>query len=373
MNRLLELRDALVAALGFEGLRLADPAWLLAWLVIPLLAILERRRRAASTVAISSASLLRDLPRSFASRLAPLLPWLRNGGLALLVLALARPQAGRSEFRVRSEGLAIQLALDRSGSMAAYDFRDEEGEPINRLTAVKDVVRAFVAGEGGLAGRRDDLVGVVAFGGFAEQRCPLTLDHGVVLDVLAGVELPGEGLSPQEREALRDVLDEEGGTAIGDALATCVAGLAGSAAKSRIAILLSDGENTMGAVDPQDAAKLAAEKGIKVYTIGIGSNGMAPYRMRDRFGEVVIVPRPVVLDEDLLRAIAETTGGAYFNARDAKALEHVYAAIDALEKSGIESLVYTEYDDLFESPFAIGVALLVLEMLLGATALRRSP
>jgi Ca-activated chloride channel homolog len=364
------LRDFADSRLG--GFRFDDPLWLLALLVIPWLAWLERRRAARRGVLVGSTALLADLPRSFAERIAPFVPWLQRIGLVLVIGALARPQLGRSEYRIRTEGIAIQLALDRSGSMDALDFHDEKGDPINRLTAVKRAVRQFVEGDGSmLGGRRDDAIGLVVFGGYAEQRCPLTLDHGALRSVLDQVEIPGRDLTQAEARAARELLRDEAATAIGDGLVRAVAGLRDSKQKSRVVILLSDGANTAGAVDPPTAAALAKEQGVKVYTIGMGSTGIAPFRVTDDFGHERLIPQNVELDEAALRAIAATTGGEYFNAKSTTALAEVYARIDQLEKTEFESLLFSEYDDLFEAPLVAGLVLVALEALLVALRFRR--
>lgn len=358
-----------------HGFRFDDPLWLFALLVVPVMVIVENRRAARRGVLFSTATLFAKLPRGFAERAAPYLPWLARLGIVLVVVALSRPQIGRSEFRVRTEGIAIQLAIDRSGSMDALDFRDPSGEPVNRLTAVKGVVRQFVAGggdDGALRGRRDDAIGLVVFGGYAEQRCPLTLDHGALLSVLDGVEIPGHDLTAKEQRAARELIREEAATAIGDGLVRAVGGLRDSKQKSRIVVLLTDGENTAGVIDPLTAAKIAQEQGVRVYTIGIGSNGVAPFLVYDDFGQRMLVSQNVRLDESTLRGIAAATGGKYWNARDTKTLENVYAEIDALERSEIESLVYSEYDDLFEAPLVLGAILIAIEALLLATRFRRA-
>lgn len=359
---------------AFGGFRFDDPLWLLALVVVPLMAIVESRRATRRGVLFPSATALLRLPRSTVERLAPFVPWLRHLGLALVIVALARPQIGRSEFRVRTEGIAIQLAIDRSGSMDALDFRDPTGEPVNRLTAVKGVVRQFVDGSGDdgiLRGRRDDAIGLVVFGGYAEQRCPLTLDHGALLSVLSGVQIPGQDLTIKEQRAARELIREEAATAIGDGLVRAVAGLRDSKLESRIVVLLTDGENTAGVIEPLTAAEIAKEQGVRVYTVGIGSNGVAPFLVRDDFGQQMLVSQNVALDEITLKAIAEHTGGRYWNAKDTGTLENVYAAIDELERSEIESLLYSEYDDLFEMPLVVGALLIALEALLLATRFRR--
>lgn len=358
-----------------NGLRLHDPLWLAALVPVLLVYLWTVRRRGRSVVLFSSLADLKGIPATWATRAKPLLGVARLVALTLIVVALARPQQGLEQFRVRTEGIAIGLVIDRSGSMDALDFVDDRGGRINRLTAVKRVVRRFVDGEAGtpLEGRLDDKIGLVVFGGYPEARCPLTLDHDAMLGILDEVKIPGEGLTEEERRARARFLEDEGSTAIGDALARGVLLVKDAEAKSRVLILLSDGEQNAGLLTPDVAAELAAEEGVKVYTIGIGSTGLAPFRMVDQFGRAVLRQQQVTLDERSLRAIAKTTGGAYFNARNTAALDAVYDQIDALEKTEIESLIYTDYKELF--PFVLwpGIVLLLLEVLLGATRFRSLP
>ncbi len=352
-----------------NGFSFHDPLWLSGGVVVALVAFLAARRSRRGAITFSSLADLRGLPVTFAQRMKRLLPLMRVTGLLLVVVALARPRQGLEEFRVRTEGIAIELAIDRSGSMRALDFRDE-GEPVDRLHVVKRVVRDFVEGQAGsseLGGRKDDKIGLVVFSGYAEGRCPLTLDHDTLLKILDDVKLPFEGMSDSQAHVVQRYLEDEGSTAIGDALARAVAGLDGSDAKSRVVILLSDGESNAGLLSPRDAAELAKAKGIKVYTIGIGSTGVAPVLDRDMFGREVLKRMNVRLDDRTLREIAEVTGGAYFNARDTEALEAVYGKIDELEKSETEGLVYTDYRELFGYVLVPGILLLLLELVLRST------
>ena len=349
-----------------SGFRFHDPLWLAALIPVVLALFWSARMRRRRYLLFSSLEGLKSLPVTLAQRLKRLLPWLRLLGLALIVLALARPQEGREEFRVRTEGIAIQLVIDRSGSMAALDFQ-EDGERVNRLTAVKSVIRRFVEGAGDLEGRPDDQLGLVVFGGYAESRCPLTLDHGALLKVLERVQIPGEGLNAKQRNLAEHYLAEEAATAIGDALALGGRRLQEAPQKSRVLILLSDGVSNAGVLTPMQAAELARTERVKVYTIGIGSSGMAPFAMEDTFGRVFLRPQAVTLDETTLRQIAEVTGGRYFNARDVETLRQVYEQIDQLEKTETEGVVYTDYRELFEWALLPAMAFLLLELLLSAT------
>lgn len=356
-----------------NSIRLHDPLWLL--LLTPLVALVlyDITRRNRSAVLYSSVQVLKTLPRTLAQRIKATLPWMRFIGLGLVVVALARPQAGQEEFRIRTEGIAIQMVCDRSGSMQAMDFEDEDGQPADRLSAVKRVFRDFVAGKGALPGRPDDLIGLVSFGGYAEGVCPLTLDHGALLEILESVEVPEPVVDARGRVINEQLLQEEMATAIGDALALGTARVKEAKAKSRVLILLSDGENNFGVIDPLEAAAAAKTFGIKVYTIGIGSTGLAPFPEQDPFGRVVLRQRPVKLDEALLKSIADETGGKYFNARDTESLEEVYAEIDALEKTETEGRLYTEYSELFVYFLFAGLGLIVFQMMLSTTRFRSLP
>lgn len=353
-------------------LRFQQPLWLLCLLPLAWATIVSIRHQRRSAVLFSSTQLVAALPITWAQRMRRLLPWLRFSGLILIAAALARPQHGLQDFRVRTEGIAIVMCLDRSGSMMALDF-ELDGERANRLQVVKHVFRNFVGGDGKLSGRSDDLIGLVSFGGFAEAKSPLTLDHGALLQVLEGVEIAQPIYDDQQNVINRSFLEEEQATAIGDAVAVAVDRLKDSAAKSKVVILLSDGKQTAGIVAPEAAADAAREFGIKIYAIGVGSTGSAPFPTQDPFGRTVFVPQSVELDETTLRMMAEKTGGRYFNARDTRALHEVYQDIDQLEKTVAEGRLYTEYRELFQWLLLPGLALLLMDILLRCTRFRSIP
>ncbi|MBN2476270.1 MAG: VWA domain-containing protein [Pirellulales bacterium] len=354
------------------GFRFQAPLWLLLLLPLLIVGVLAIRRQRQAAILYSDVAILRSLPVTVALRLKRWLPWVRLLGLALLILAMARPQHGREEFRVRTEGVAIQMCIDRSGSMRAMDFQ-LQGRRCNRLEAVKEVFRNFVAGSGGSPGRPDDLIGLVAFGGYADSKCPLTLDHGALLEVLDTVEIPKPIEDARGRVINASLLEEEMATAIGDALTLAVDRLKDVAAKSKVVIFLSDGENTAGVIDPAEAAKTAKTYGIKVYTIGVGTTGRAPIPVVDDFGREVLVSGTVRLDEKTLTMLAQTTGGRYFHAQDTQALEEVYAEIDRLEKTISEGRLYTEYRELYQYAMFPGLALILLEIVLACTRFRSLP
>jgi Ca-activated chloride channel family protein len=354
------------------GFRFQDPWWLLLLLSVAAAGAAMYWRRPQATVLYSSVAMLRRLPVTWAQRVKRFLPWIFLFGMAALVIALARPQHGKEEYRVRAEGIAIEMTVDRSGSMQALDFTINN-EPVDRLAAIKKVFRKFVLGEGTLSGRADDMIGLVAFGGFAEAKCPLTLDHPALLQVLDDVKIPQPIFNRQGEIINERLLQEESATAIGDAIALAVERLKPIKAKSKVVILLTDGESNAGVLDPLEAAKIAKTYGVKIYTIGLGSNGPVPFPVLDAFGRKMITRQIFPLDEKTLKAIAETTGGRYFNARNTESLKEIYAEIDKLEKTVSEGRLYTQYRELF--PFALfpGLGLILLEIVLVSTRFRALP
>jgi len=330
--------------------------------------------RARTAVVFSSLADLKGLPVTLAQRIKRFLPLLHGLALVLIIGALARPQVGRSENRVYTEGIAIQMALDVSGSMEALDFQ-LEGKNDNRLNAVKYVVKNFVTGskELKLTGRPSDLIGVVAFGGFADSKVPLTLDHGALLDIVNSLEVPKMLRDRRGTIINRDTLREDLATAIGDGLALSIDRLKNINAKSKVLILLTDGDSNAGVVEPLEAAKAAKELGIKIYSIGIGSNGVAPIPVEDEFGRRYLQKQVFKINEDLLREIAEIGGGKYYNANNTESLAAVYADIDRLEKSKVEETPFTEHTELYIWLVIPGFALLALVSILYATRFRSLP
>ncbi len=354
--------------------RFHSPLWLT---LVPLLAValyVGLRLRSRPAAVFSSVADLRGLPVTLAQRLRRILPVLFGLGLCLVVAGLARPQAGKAESRISGQGIAIEMVLDISGSMEALDFQ-LGGHDVSRLAAVKHVLKEFVLGSraSGLSGRPDDLIGLVAFGGFADSKCPLTLDHGALVDIVQGLEIPRPIRDSRGQVINAKTLQEELATAIGDGVAAGIDRLRGARAKSKVLILLTDGDSNAGVVDPREAAKIAAELGIKLYTIGIGHNGTVPFPQEDEFGNRVLVPAQFRVDEDLLRELAQTGGGRYFHASGSEALAQVYAEIDGLEKSQLEETRYAEYSELFRWFAAPGLALVLLVGILMETRFRSLP
>lgn len=355
-----------------RGFQFQDPLWLL--LLIPLLFVGLRslRRRRSGALLFSDVGLLAGLPATLALRVRQVLPALHLLALALLVVALARPEQGQEEFRVQTEGIALELCVDRSGSMQALDFQ-WQGETISRLAAVKQVLHDFVAGEGPLRGRPNDLLGLVDFGGFADGKCPLTLDHQALMAVLAGIQVAEPILDAQGNVINQDLLQEEISTALGDAVVLAVDRLRAAPVKSKVILLLSDGKQTAGVTSPSDAAQLARAEGIRIHAIGVGTTGVADVSQTDLSGRTVVQREQVELDEATLKMLAEKTGGRYFHAQDTSALQAVYAEIDRLEKTPARGRRYTEYRQ--EYPYVLwpAIAIVLVELGLLCTRLRSLP
>ncbi|MEE9403558.1 MAG: VWA domain-containing protein [Algisphaera sp.] len=274
-------------------------------------------------------------------------------GMASLMVALAHPQEGRRQTLIDSEGIAIELVVDRSGSMLAQDFQ-LDGRPVDRLTAVKRVAGNFLRGDGDqLSGRSADLVGLVTFAGYADAVSPLTLDHAFVIDGLEEITIASGrsedgtaigdalGLAVERLQTLDADRDTEGGTNHAAARDKT------SSVASKVVILLTDGQNTAGILQPMQGAEIAKAVGIKVYTIGVGTRGMALFPQRDLFtGRTVMRQVQVNIDEDTLTQMAQATGGEYFRATDTDSLAKVYARIDELEKVKLEERTVTDVRDL---------------------------
>lgn len=320
----------------WRGLTFADPVWFAVLALLPLLWWLRRRRRPVA-VRYARVDILRKGPSSgkFLRRLRAAL---RVIAIIAATVALVRPQSGARADSARGEGIDIMLVLDISSSMLAEDF-----QPLNRLAVAKERLKAFVRG------RRDDRIGLISFAGEALTQVPLTVDYPVLEQAVDNLDA-GTG-------------QLEDGTAIGTAIATGANRLR-QAGRSRVMVLLTDGENNRGAIDPRTAAQAAAAFGVRIYTIGVGSEGTAPMPVsRGVFG-LRYENRPVRIDENLLEDIARSTNGRYFRARDAAALKQVYEQIDKLERSPNRIARYRPYIDEYRWPLGIALAALALELLL---------
>ncbi|WP_417736263.1 vWA domain-containing protein [Rosistilla oblonga] len=335
-----------------------DPWLLLLALLAPLVFVWASRR--PSMLVYSSLAILDQGPRSVRVRLAKLPALLMALTLIALSIAIAGPRTPDAETRISREGVAIMMVVDHSSSMNARDLVKDD-QSVDRLQVVKQVFRQFVLGDEGTAGkgRPDDAIGLIAFAGYADSLCPLTLDHGNLVAMLDDLELVRR--------------EDEDGTAIGDGLALAVERLRRSEAKSRIVILLTDGVNNAGAIVPKEAAEVAAANNIKVYSIGAGTNGLAPIPMQDPFGRMRLVRAEVEIDEETLTEIADVTGGQYFRAVDIDALGEIYEQIDRLERTKVTEFRYLQYTEHYGTFALLGLCLMGTAVVLGSTVFRTLP
>ena len=319
--------------------------WLLTLLVPMIGYYVWRTLQGGASIQISSVAGVVRAPRTVRYYLRHLPFALRAAAFALLVVARARPQDVEQNVRTNTEGIDIMLAIDVSGSMLARDFKPD------RITAAKEVAGSFIAD------RYGDRIGLVAFAGEAFTQSPLTTDQSTLQTLLARIR---SGLI-------------EDGTAIGNGLATASNRLRESDAKSKVIILLTDGVNNQGLIAPMTAAEIAKAQGIRVYTIGVGTEGMAPYPAIDMFGNLTFVNQKVEIDEKVLKAISDMTGGRYFRATDKEKLKAVYDEINQLEKSKIEVMEHISYHELFLTWALAALGLLFAEFLLSNLVLKRIP
>ena len=319
--------------------------WLLTLLVPMIGYSVWRALQGGASIQISSVAGVVRAPRTVRYYLRHLPFVLRAAAFALLVVALARPQDIEQNVRSNTEGIDIMLAIDVSGSMLARDFKPD------RITAAKEVAGSFIAD------RYGDRIGLVAFAGEAFTQSPLTTDQSTLQTLLARIR---SGLI-------------EDGTAIGNGLATAINRLRESDAKSKVIILLTDGVNNRGEIAPMTAAEIAKAQGIRVYTIGVGTEGMAPYPAIDMFGNLTFVNQKVEIDEKVLKAISDMTGGRYFRATDKDKLKAVYDEINQLEKSKVEVTEHISYHELFLVWALAALGLLLTEFLLSNLVLKRIP
>ncbi len=360
------------------------PWALLLFLALPFLGYVMLRKRRSAAVRFPSLVDMKSGPVSWRQRFRPVLVGLRLLSLALLILALARPRKGTVLDEISTEGVAIETVVDRSGSMNTE--MDYDQEKLNRLEVVKRVLTDFIEGDKeGLGGRAGDLIGLVTFARYADTTCPLVLSHNVLTEFLENTDIV--------------TLRNEDGTAIGDAIALAAARLrkaeeellrrnaqlgfgeqgeeanaerGGFKIKSKAIILLTDGRNNTGDYTPMQAAELAQKWGIKIYTVGIGS-GQSFMVVNDPLFGRRRVPVRDDLDEGLLKAMADKTGGFYGRAGDAQALRDIVKRINELEKTEVRSIQYTQYAEHFERWTMPALVLLVLEMLAGCTVFRKIP
>jgi Ca-activated chloride channel family protein len=318
-------------------IRLAEPLFLLLLIIVPALLFLQNRRR--NTILFSRVTLLETLPQSWAQRMQPLLPILYTLALIMLIVALARPQRGLDESKVRTEAVDMILLLDLSESMDTKDFT-RANQRISRLDATKDVLNRF------LENRPNDRIGIVGFASLPYAVAPLTLDHSWLIERM-------KSLHTRMLDGRR--------TAIGDGIASAINRLRESEAKSKVIILLTDGANNAGTLSPENAATAAAALDIKIYTIGAAGVRTGFFANRNE------------VDEETLMQLAQTTDGRFYRARNLANLEAIYDEIDQLEKTEIEVERYTRYQELAGNWMVAGLLLLTIEQLLSTSRLGRLP
>lgn len=318
-----------------EMFRFQSPYWFWLLLFLPVFYFMRRSRKALP-IGVPNLKPAGSIREGFFVRTRWIGSVLKAVAFVLMVVALARPQWGNRETVRLTEGINIVLAVDVSESMSALDFK-LAGESVDRLQAVKSVVRKFISKRGG------DRIGLVVFGSEAYTQMPLTNDYNAILSVLDRVRIGSAGKA----------------TAIGDAIGISLKRLEDIPGKSSIVILLTDGRSNSGELSPQAAADAARELGVKVYTIGVGTRGPVPFVVNDPLWGKRVVHRKVDIDEDTLKSIASDTGGLYFHADQSKKLEEIYSAIDRMEKTRVEVKHYDNYHELYDR-FLIPAFLLLL-------------
>lgn len=304
--------------------RFADPIFFLLLGVIPLSMLYRSRRKRHPMLGVSTTDLSKPDKSPLSLTFYQILPAMKYISLILMITAMARPQWGTQKMNVLTEGINIILAVDLSESMAALDFK-REGKIVNRLEAVKGVVEDFVKKRSG------DRIGMVVFGTYAYTQLPLTRDYQTVVSILDRLKIGSAGRS----------------TAIGDAIGISLKRLEDIQSKSNVIILLTDGRSNSGELSPDAVIRIAEQKGVKIYTIGVGTRGKAPFLIPDPvFGERYVYQK-VDMDEETLNQIADKTGGLYFRAENTQGLEKIYQTIDALEKTEVKVEAFAEYNEYY--------------------------
>jgi Ca-activated chloride channel family protein len=330
--------------------RLADPWLALLLVIIPAALYWRKRRGGQPALAVSETASVGAIVPSFRVRTRWIVPALSATAFTLMVLGICRPQWGEKKIETITEGINIVLAVDLSGSMAAIDFK-LKGEMVNRLEAVKSVVSEFIAGRDG------DRIGLVVFGTNAYTQVPLTRDYNTLTFILDRLKIGAAGDT----------------TALGDAIGISLKRLKDVESKSNVIILLTDGVSNAGELPPAEATGIAAERGVKIYTIGAGSAGRAPFLVNHPLFGQQYVYQQVDMDEDTLKAIAAKTGGLYFKAENTEALKRIYETIAAMEKTEAKSNVYAVYNDLYPWPVLLALLLLAARIVLEHTVYLEAP
>jgi len=323
--------------------RFESPFWLAALLVLPWI-VYRTRRRNRPRISAPTLGMADALPLSFIVRTRWIIPGLKIAAIGLVILAMARPQWGSRETVRLTEGVNIVLAMDLSESMSALDFK-MDGKAVNRLDAVKRVVKDFISKRDG------DRIGLVVFGSEAYTQLPLTSDYSALLSIIDRLEIGAAGKS----------------TAIGDAIGISLKRLRDIDSKSNIVILLTDGRSNTGELNPSSATAIAVENKVKVYTIGVGTKGPVPFVINDPLWGQRVVYQEVDIDEGALKEIADRTGGSYFHASDSEGLKKIYDTIDRMERTEVRVKSYDNFNDLYPWFALPAMAVLFLSYLLSNT------
>ena len=328
------------------GIEFANPEFLYLFLLLPVLVFIhwKIRTKRRTDVKISDLNTLGDYKPSMRQRIGWLPVFLRLLAISLIIIAIARPRSSSKGTNVTSEGIAIVLAMDVSSSMLAEDLRP------NRIESAKKVAAEFISG------RPTDLIGLVIFSGESFTQCPLTSDHSVLLNLMDGIK--------------SGILED--GTALGEGLATAVARIKDSPAKSKVIILLTDGVSNAGSIAPETAGEIAKTFGIRVYTVGVGRNGSAPYPFKTPFG-IQYQNVEVQIDEEIMQNISAATDAKYFRATDNKKLNAIYKEIDQMEKTKVEVTEFRRYTEEYLNLLLLASFLLIAEILLRLTLLKSLP
>lgn len=347
-------------------MHLANPAWL--WLLLPTILVCIRmilpRHRPA--IPYAQTQPLHKQPKTWRQTLYYATPWLFLLTLLLLTFAMARPRRNLSAFQREAQAISIMVVVDVSGSMEALDLsrETEDGiEYLTRLDVVKDVFATFIDY------RLDDLIGLISFGGYASVLAPLTMDHHALRQILDSVEIPPPFSDPSSGAIVNE---DERMTAIGDALALASARLRDAETETRIIVLMSDGLNNAGILEPMQAARIAKELGLRVYTIGVGTTGHAPVRITDASGRQSIRYAYIEIDEQALQNIAELTGGVYFNTLDEEGLSRALDKINELETTPVRQQLLERFAEHYRSIILIATLLLCACVLMNVTVKRRA-
>jgi Ca-activated chloride channel family protein len=330
--------------------RFASPYFFLLLAALPGSILFQKRRQMRPAMGLPELSSIRNIRASVLLHLGWIIPVLKYTALCLAIIAMARPQWGSQQVNILTEGINIILTVDISESMAALDFR-REGKVVNRLEAVKSVINEFISKRSG------DRIGMVVFGTHAYTQLPLTRDYSAISSVLERLEIGAAGKS----------------TAIGDAIGISLKRLEDIESKSNIIILLTDGQSNAGELSPQVATDIAGQKGVKIYTIGVGSKGKAPFLIRHPLLGERYIYQQVNIDEDTLKFIAKKTDAMYFRAMDTQSLQNIYETIDRLEKTEVKVKTLAEYRELYLYFLAPSFLLLTVWVMLINTRFLRVP